>query len=241
MKQQVVMLTAFWVTTSLMLSGCGLVLSPSAETDDAPTVLDSAEMPQLAAETLSDDITVYRIDSDASVVRFELDEELRGEPKTVVGETNLVAGEVGLNWQDVDSAVVSPIQIDARGFETDDPFRNRAIANQILQTTRFEFVTFVPSDVAGLPDTIATGDTVDFDITGELTIRDTTMPVTFAVTASAETPQRLAGSASATIQREDFDLWIPAATGVAEVEDEVELTIEFVAVAASPEQLDDSV
>ena len=81
---------------------------------------------------------------------------------------------------------VGPIQIDARDLQTDDSFRNRALRRQILQSTQdeFRFVTFEPTSIDGLPASVAVGESFDFQMSGELTIRDVTSPVTFDVSVT---------------------------------------------------------
>ena len=53
----------------------------------------------------------------------------------------------------------------------------------------------------------------------------------FDVTAVPVSDTRIDGSATAAIQRADFDLFVPGATGVAGVEEEVILEIDFTAEA----------
>lgn len=215
-------------TTLVVLTACTLAEEPATPSTVIET--DSAlSAPIATAAALDDSIVVYRIQPDESVVRFELDEELRGERITVVGETNQVNGEIAANVDDLSTAVVGPIQINARTLLTDNGLRNRAIGNRILQTTAYEFITFAPTAVNGLPEAVDPGQPVAFDVTGDLTIRDVSLPVTFAVEATAVDDHTLTGTAHTVIQRTDFDLSIPSVTGVANVEEEVELTIEFVA------------
>jgi polyisoprenoid-binding protein YceI len=173
---------------------------------------------------------IYTISQADSEVRFELDEDLRGQRTTVVGVTDQVAGQIGLDLADLSTAEVGIIQINARTLATDNNFRNRAIQNEILDTGSFEFVTFAPTAVNGLPATVEVGEEVAFTLDGELTVRDVTQPVTFEVVARLVSETELAGTASTTISREAYGLRIPDVPSVANVEDEVDLTIEFVAV-----------
>jgi polyisoprenoid-binding protein YceI len=165
-------------------------------------------------------------------VRFELDEDLRGERKTVVGVTDQVAGEIALDLNDLSTIQVGVIQINARTLATDSNLRNRAIQNEILDTGGFEFVTFAPNAVNGLPASIAIGEEVTFTIEGDLTIRDLTQPVVFEVVAQAVSADQLSGTASAVINRADFNLNIPSVPNVANVEEQVELYIDFLANAS---------
>jgi len=172
---------------------------------------------------------IFEIRQDESEVRFTLNETLRGEPKTVVGISNQVAGQMAVDLADLSTAQVGLIQVNARTLATDNNFRNRAIRNVILETNDFEFITFTPTAIRGLPDTAVPGVPLTFQIAGDLTIRDVTQTVTFEVTATAVSETRLAGTAVATVQRADYNLVIPEVEGVADVDETVRLEIDFVA------------
>jgi polyisoprenoid-binding protein YceI len=176
--------------------------------------------------------TVYQIDSSASLVSFELDEDLRGERKTVVGTTDQVAGEIAFDPNDLSTAQIGVIQVNARTLATDNNMRNRAIQNFILSTGDYEYITFTPESISGLPESTAVGEPVTFSISGDLTIRDVTQPVAFEVQATLTAEGHLVGTATATVSRDDYDLTIPNVPNVANVEETVDLTIEFVANAA---------
>jgi polyisoprenoid-binding protein YceI len=75
------------------------------------------------------------------------------------------------------------------------------------------------------------GDTFEFQITGELLIRDTTNSVTFDAEVTFVDETRVEGSATANVLRSDFGIGIPSVPGVANVTDEVLLNIDFVALA----------
>jgi polyisoprenoid-binding protein YceI len=142
-----------------------------------------------------------------------------------------VAGEIRLDF-DQKQVTVGAIQVDARTLKTDSTFRDRAIQNQILDTAKFEYITFTPTQITGLPAEAEIGKPVEFQITGDLTIRDVTQPVTFDMTATLVSEKRLEGSGKATVLRSNYGLIIPSVPSVADVSDEVLLEIEFVALAA---------
>jgi polyisoprenoid-binding protein YceI len=73
---------------------------------------------------------------------------------------------------------------------------------------------------------------VTFTLEGQLTIRETSQPVIFDVQVVAQADGRLSGTARAVIRRSEFGLSIPSVPNVANVEEEVELYIDFVALAA---------
>ncbi|MFL7838702.1 MAG: YceI family protein [Candidatus Promineifilaceae bacterium] len=194
---------------------------PTAEPTSEPVVEETTGV--------GDGLLIYQIVPGESAVRFELDEDLRGLRNTVVGTTDQVAGEIGVDFNDLSTTQIGALQINARTLATDNEFRNRAIKNDILDTNSYEFITFTPTAVEGLPDSVEIGETVAFTITGDLTIRDITQAATFDVEATAVSANELQGTASSTVQRADYDLNIPSVPNVANVEEEVALYIDFIA------------
>jgi polyisoprenoid-binding protein YceI len=188
------------------------------------------EIAEEAALPASEEVVIFSIVQAESEVRFTLGELLNGAPKTVIGTTDQVAGEVAIDPAAPADSKVGVILINARTFVTDSDFRNRAINNEILETDEFEFVNFTPTAIMGFPENPEIGQALEFQITGDLTIRDITNEVTFDVTVTVVSETRLEGSASATISRADYDLVIPEVPRVADVDEEVLLEIDFVAV-----------
>ncbi len=185
------------------------------------------------AEAAASGLTVLQIIQAESEVRFILSEVLRGQPTTVVGATNQVAGEIAVNPNDLSTAQVGVIQVNARDLATDNNQRNRAIRNRILNTDSYEFITFAPTEIIGLDGAAQPGDSFAFQLAGDLTIRDVTQPVVFDVTASVDAMNQLSGSAVVTLSRGDFDLQIPSVPSVADVSEEVRVELDFVAAGGS--------
>ena len=211
----------------MVLVACGTLSEP----EEASAPIEAATL-DTSSSTDAAALRTYQISSTDSTVTFALDEELMGQPKTVVGTTNQVAGEIAVNLADLSTAQVGVIQINARGLTTDNNMRTRTMQNRILETGEFEFITFTPTLVNGLPASAGVGESVSFTISGDLTIRDITQPVVFNVTATVVSETQLSGTATAIVNRGDFDLQIPSVPNVANVEEEVELTIEFIANAS---------
>ena len=210
--------------------GCGLLQDP----EEASEPIEAVPLSETAGETSlgGEGTTVFQISQSESEVRFELDEDLRGSRVTVVGTTDQIAGEIALDLNNLAAAQVGVIQINARTLATDNNMRNRAISNQILDTETYEYITFTPITISGLPATASIGDTVSFTLEGDLTIRDVTSPATFTVEATLVSETQISGTATATVTRETYGLTIPNVPNVANVEEEVDLTIDFVANAS---------
>lgn len=224
---------------SSIIEATPLVIATSTSQPDIETEESGGEMEEavdVESETdpaAAGELLIYKISQADSDVRFELDEDLRGVRKTVVGTTDQVAGEIAVDLSDLSNVQAGVIQINARTLTTDNNFRNRAIQNQILNTGEFEFITFTPTAISGLPASAGVGEEVTFTIEGDLTIRDITRPVVFTVVAMADSDGTIFGTAATIIMRADYNLNIPSVPNVANVEEEVELYIDFIATASN--------
>ena len=179
--------------------------------------------------------TLFRIESEDSEARFQIDEILRGNPTTVVGRTSEVAGDIIVNFDDPSQSQIGTIRINMRNLETPNEFRNRALRSDILESNQdeFEFSEFVPTALENISsDPVVVGDTLRFDIVGDLTVRDVTRSITFSAVVTLVSEGEISGLAATTIQYPDFGLTIPPnVPGVTDVSETVILEIEFEALA----------
>lgn len=196
-------------------------------------VVDNAQ--QLETSDTSGDQTVFRISQDDSQVAYNIYEQLNGNDKTVVGSTTQVEGDILLNLNDLSQSQIGDISINARTFATDDDRRDNSVARFILQSESDanEFITFKATSISGLSSTATVGDTLTFQVTGDLTIASVTQTATFNVSATLATANQLTGHAETTVQRSAFNLSIPNVPFVANVGDDVTLKLDFVANAVS--------
>ena len=209
------------------------VVAQADATEATETDADATEAASSAAGSAGEGV-VFNIVPDESEVRFALDEDLRGQRITVVGITNQVAGQIFVDFGAPANSQVGVIRINARTIATDNEFRNRALRGEIFRVNdnpEFEFIDFTPTAITGLDGEVTIGEPVEFQLAGDLRIRDVSRPVTFDVTVTPESETQLNGTATAIVNRDDFGLTIPSVPSVANVETDVELTIEFVAAA----------
>jgi polyisoprenoid-binding protein YceI len=176
---------------------------------------------------------VFVIQPGASTARFMIDEILRGSPNAVVGSGDQVSGQIAVNPAAPGSAQVGKILVNARSLATDDAQRNRVLANVILSTGEFEYMSFEPIRLVGLPETATFGTPYTFQIEGQLTIKDVTRPATFTATVTPVSPTELRGSATSKINYGDWGITIPSVPAVAGVGETVQLRLDFVAAATA--------
>ncbi|MEO0565524.1 MAG: YceI family protein, partial [Chloroflexota bacterium] len=184
---------------------------------------------ELAAEAASE--VVFRIDAESSTAEFRIDEVLRGADFTVVGTTQQIAGDIRVNVEDPSASTIGEIRVNARDLTTDDGNRNRALQRFILRSDQdeFEFITFEPTALQNMPESVNIGRPMDFQIVGNLTIIDTTNEVTFDASVTAVSENQIEGTAEAVVLYQDYELTIPDVPMVASVEDEVTIVLSFVA------------
>jgi polyisoprenoid-binding protein YceI len=220
-----VALTALTILAGVLAYG---YLKPAAAASGPIQAIPVAQASSAGASAAS---TVYTIDQASSQARFTIDEVLNGSPKTVVGSTDQVAGQIAVTPTAPGTAQVGTIQIDVRTLTTDSDQRNRAIQNMILKTDQYEYVTFVPTAVVGLPESATVGQSYSFQIVGQLTVAGQTHEATFDVTAIPTADGRLQGSATTTLKYADWGISIPQVPFVTGVADTVTLALDFVATA----------
>ena len=197
-----------------------------------PTEAASGPIQAAAIAQTSAGATTYTIDQASSTASFVIDETLNGAPVTVVGTTNQVAGQIALDSGDTATAQIGAITINARTFATDSTNRDRATQNQVLKTADYEYITFTPTSLVGLPASVTTGESYIFQIVGQLEMVGQTHEATFDVTATVAADGTLQGTAATTIAYADWGIGVPSVPMVTDLAETVTLKLDFVAGAA---------
>ena len=187
-----------------------------------------------AIESMIPTEVAFSLVAEESQASFTMEEDLAGVRTTVIGSTNEVAGNITVVMSDPSASTIGTILINARSLATDNSMRNSAIRGRILRSAedQYEFIVFEPRTLTNFSaDSVAIGETISFDVTGDLTVSGNTREVTFRADVTLESETRLSGTAATTVLHADFGLTIPSVPRVANVTDEVELALDFVAQA----------
>ena len=196
---------------------------PTATTAPAPTPASTAAAPSEATQSA----TAFVL-GEGTVARYMVEEVLASQGfKVATGETSEVVGRILF---DADGAIVadeSSIVIQAGTLKTDNDRRDRYVREQTLQTANYPEIIFRPTSAEGLPSPLseASGE-VEFTLSGDLTIRDQTRPVTWDVTA--EFGDSITGLAVIDINFEQFGMDKPSVAVVVSVGDTIRLELDFV-------------
>jgi polyisoprenoid-binding protein YceI len=200
---------------------------------------EMAETPTAAAdattttdgEASTDGTQTLAIVPEESQVFYTVDEQFLREgivDATAVGVTQEIEGEIMLDPENPQNTEIGTITIDISAFESDEARRDQAIRENWLESATYPMATFEPTSLEGLPESYTEGEELNFQIIGDLTVREQTQPVTFDTVAVYD-GEALRGTATTTIQMTDFGFDPPNIANVLRSENDVLLTFEFVA------------
>ncbi len=174
---------------------------------------------------------IYKIVPEESKASYEVEETFLNQNNKLavaIGVTPLVNGEITLDAQNPANSKVGEITIDISQFTSDSARRDGAIRDRWLESGKYPMVKFVPTAIEGLPAAYEAGADLAFKVTGDMTVRDTTKPVTFDVVAKLD-GDKLVGAATSEILMSDFNFEAPNIAGILRAEDKAKLKLEFVA------------
>ena len=158
-----------------------------------------------------------------------MNEILFGNKRITIGTTNTVDGDFKLGLRDGKPFFdVNKLRVDLRTLKSDSGFRDRAIQSQWLESAKYPYAEFVAKDVQGFPNDPAAGKEAHFQVSGDMTIREITKPLTFDVTATAE-GDTISGTGTTFLLMKDFGFDPPDIAGRFTVSDGVTVTVKGVA------------
>jgi polyisoprenoid-binding protein YceI len=147
---------------------------------------------------------------------------------TAVGTTSGVSGSFYLGVSGAPTLTEVNISVDLTGLQTDSSLRDGHVQDY-LDTSQFPDAVFTSTNVTGLPATYTPGQTITFQITGNLKLHGVTNAETFKVQGKVLSGNQVTGTASTTIFMTDFGVTPPDLANIAIVDNKVTLTIDFTA------------
>jgi polyisoprenoid-binding protein YceI len=177
--------------------------------------------------------TAFTILPSSSQASFTIHEKHFGQSTDVVGTTNQVSGEILVNKQDPAQSRLGQIRVDLSTLVTDNDLRNHALQGRILETgdAANKYATFTATALKGMPSTAAVGQTIHFQVIGNLTIHGVTHSATFDVTLTTQSTTAMKGQATTTVRYKDFNIAVPPVPSVSDVGDTTTLALTFTAQA----------
>ena len=172
---------------------------------------------------------------EGTIARYKVEEVLaRTGSWTATGETAEVAGQLAF---DADGALIpeeSGVIVQAATLVTDSDRRDRYMRERTLNASQYPEIVFRPASIDGLPTPLTEAQgSVDFTISGDLTIRDQTRPTTWSASADFGGAD-ISGVASVEFTFADFGMDKPSVPIVLSVEDTIRLEIDFAGSLSQP-------
>lgn len=146
-----------------------------------------------------------------------------------VGTTSAIEGQFQLNWDDLSAPLgENTFTVDLSTLESNQRLRDNWIRDEGPEFGTYPNATFVAESLEGAPTSYTPGEEVTFQLVGQLTIRETTQPATFDVTASL-LDGTVSGTAVAALVMSDFGIAPPDFANTLTVADNFRIEVTFTA------------
>src|SRR5450759_407881 len=170
----------------------------------------------------------FKIVPAESKASYEVTETLFNQNNKInvaVGVTQIISGEIDADKANPANTRIGPITIDVSKFVSDSGQRDRMIQRNFLESSKYPTATFVTKSITGLPASYTDGSDYSFQISGNLTVHNTTQPVTFQVTAKL-VGDTLSGSATTQVLMSQFGIGPISLLGILQTQDQVKITFD---------------
>ncbi len=207
-------------------------IAPAATSPTQAPTQNSASasvLPQSLKEAAPVTVYTFQVDPAQTTVGYAVNEVLFGNKQITRGQTSTVDGQFQLGVKDGQPYIsMSKLQVDLRTLKSDNRMRDMAIQRQWLESSKYPMAVFVAKSVEGLPADAVQGQPYTFKVSGDMTIRDITKPVTFDVTVTVK-GTTITGEATTQIYMKDYGFNPPEILGRFTVTDPATITIKGVA------------
>src|SRR5579872_5666871 len=145
-----------------------------------------------------------------------------------IGTTKSVQGTFKIRSGASPLVAAMNIQVDLRTLQSDSSRRDGFIQQNSLQTDTYPYATFVSVSTQGLPASYTDGQTIHFQLTGNLTMHGKTNKEVFDVQGKV-VGNTITGTATSTIYMTDFGIQPPDLANIAIVQNKVTISLQFTA------------
>ena len=145
-----------------------------------------------------------------------------------IGTTHSVQGSFKIKTGSSPLVAGMKITVDLRTLQTDSSRRDSYVRQNYLESDTYPYATFVSVSTQGLPATYTNGQTVHFQLIGNLTLHGKTNKEVFDVQGKV-VGNTITGTATSTIYMTDFDIQPPNLAGIAVAQNKVVITLTFTA------------
>ncbi|HZS77576.1 MAG TPA: YceI family protein [Ktedonobacteraceae bacterium] len=176
-------------------------------------------------------LRTFQIVSAQSTASYSVYENLIFENKPnndAIGRTHSVQGTFQIRTSPSPLIAALNVKVDLRTLQSDSDRRDHYIQMNTLQTDTYPYATFVSVSAQGLPSSYTDGQTIHFQLIGNLTLHGTTNKETFDVQGKVS-GNTVTGTATSTIYMTDFGMQPPNLANIAIAQNKVVITLDFTA------------
>src|SRR6266581_6644376 len=148
-----------------------------------------------------------------------------------IGTTHSVQGSFRIRTSASLLVAAMNVAVDLRTLQTDAQRRDNYVRQHALETDTYPYATFISVSTQGLPASYSDGQTVHFQLTGNLTMHGKTNKEVFDVQGKV-VGNTITGTATSTIYMTDFGIQPPNLANIAIAQNKVVVTLTFTAKAA---------
>ncbi|MBU6348916.1 MAG: YceI family protein [Chloroflexi bacterium] len=240
MRRQLAIILVAGALSTLLVACAGQSAAPAAEAPaaEAPAAeAPAAEAP--AAEAPATGMRTFVVVPAESSAAYLVDEEFLGGALDklgipaglvdVVGKTQEIEGQLQLNLNDLAAPLgENTFTVQLNTLTTDQSNRDNWIRRNGPRLNDFPLATFRATAISGAPASYTEGETVRFQMSGDLTLREITQQVTFEVSASLQ-GGTLTGTATTRLLMSSFGITPPNFANTLTVADEFGIEVQITA------------
>ncbi len=217
--------------------------SESAASSDFVTATNVLTAETTGSEGIAEarGVRTFVIVPSESVASYIADEEFFADALTkyginagkqdTIGTTQEISGAITLDLDNLSNALGdNRFIVMLNTLESDQGLRDSFIRGNGPRFNQYPMASFVANAIEGAPATYSDGDEVNFKLSGDLTIRDITLPATFDVAARL-TGDILTGVAQTGIKLSEFGIPQLSFLNTLTVADDMGIKLEFTAQA----------
>ena len=145
-----------------------------------------------------------------------------------IGTTHSVQGSFGVRTGTSPLVTAMNMTVDLRTLQTDSQMRDNYVRRNALQTDTYPTATFVSVSTQGVPSSYSDGQTVHFQLIGNMTMHGKTNKTIFDVQGKV-VGKTITGTATSTIYMTDFGIQPPNLANIAISQNKVLVTLAFTA------------
>ena len=145
-----------------------------------------------------------------------------------IGTTHSVQGSFKIRTGASPLVASMNVTVDLRTLQTDSSRRDNYVQRNALETDTYPYATFVSVSTQGLSASYTDGQTVHFQLTGNLTMHGHTNKAVFDVQGKV-VGKTITGTATSTVYMTDFGIQPPNLANIAIAQNKVLITVTFTA------------